>query len=346
MTRLSKPKQEKRRSIERQLVATLRDKLDALANAQLKEDTNFGKNGNRIVNEYTKQHKKTSKASSVGLKNEIHLLLTACGLHPHEDKEDTVPTTREEKWMIHLDWDGQFRRPDDTDFSEGYVRSKQIACEQQNTFDDEPSFKQSLKEYNLELSPTWQKMAKLQGFASCKGKIYQQLARMKIDPKVLPNLNFFDYSEMLYLWQKEHKKQAFECSRSKNFKMFEACYGNEFTRVMTTLKYKPDFIKKVRENMRNGCGDAILNFHHYHNIFRCQEMDDPSKVNDFSNTILTFVHPHHRTFHFGNGYDIHDDIVFFGGYDPIYQIKRNLERERQYLTNPTLFMAKNAKHNR
>ena len=98
--------------------------------------------------------------------------------------------------------------------------------------------------------------------------------------------------------------------------------------------------------MRNGCGDPILNFHHYHNIFRCQEMDDPSKVNAFSNTVLTFVHPHHRTFHFGNGYDIPDDVVFFGGYDPIYQIKRNPERERQYLTNPTLFMAKNAKHNR
>ena len=347
MEKLSKAKLDKRCSLERQLVAALRDKLDALANAQLKEDNPPGKNGNREANEYTKnQHKKTSRHSSEQIKKEIHLLLTACGVTAHIDNPQTPLTTREDKWMIHLDWDGQFRRPDDTDYSASYANARHTILEQQNLDDGSWEALYNFKDYDLDASPAWQKMSKFQSFASSKNKVRYQLAKMNIPPNVVASMNFFDFSEVMYLWQKENKKNIFECSRSKNLKMFEACYGDEFSKILTALRYKPEYIQRVRENMKQCIGDPLLNFHHYQNIFRCQEMDNPNDVNAFSNTILTFVHPHHRSFHFANGYDPNENIVFFGGFDPIYQIKHNKEREQQYLNNINQIVKKNATNNR
>ena len=51
--------------------------------------------------------------------------------------------------------------------------------------------------------------------------------------------------------------------------------------------------------------------------------------------VLTFYMPYHRSFHYPNNMDVNKDIVFFGGYGPLLQIKHNIERERQYiLQNP------------
>ena len=98
--------------------------------------------------------------------------------------------------------------------------------------------------------------------------------------------------------------------------------------------------------MRKGICDPLLNFHHKNNIFRCKEMPDFHKANNFSNTMLTFVHPHHRLLHFRNGYDFKNDLAFFGGFDPIFQIKRDPEREREYLNNPNKFIKKHAEHSK
>ena len=164
--------------------------------------------------------------------------------------------------------------------------------------------------------------------------------------EIIPKMNFFDFSEILYYLQRDRKGPPFECSRSKNLKMFEACYGFEFEQSMRKRHYKPEYIKTVRQNMRKGICDPLLNFHHKNNIFRCKEMPDFHMANDFSNTMLTFVHPHHRLLHFRNGYDIKDDLAFFGGFDPLFQIKRDPEREREYLNNPKKFIKTNAEYSK
>ncbi len=351
MSNLSKAKIDHRRNMEKSLVAALHDKIDALANAQLKEDKEDKKSDYKIVKEYTKIHKKkkTSKRSIEQLKKEIHLILIACDLYPHKKNTTAQETTREEKWMIHLDWDGIFRKPDDTDFSVAYARNRQLACENmymQN--DDAPVIMPTYapNEYDLEQSPAWQMMSKFETFASCHGKICNQMASMAIPPEIVPTMNFFDFSEVLYLWQKERKTKAFECSRSKNLKMFEACYGEKFEKILTMLRYKPQFIQKVREDMRRGLCDPLFNFHHKDNIYRIRECKEPHEANLFPNTVLTFVHPHHRCLHLGNGYDLHDDLAFFGGFDPLFQVKRDPEREREYLISPKKFIKKNAEISR
>ena len=350
MPSMSKAKLEHRRNMEKMLVATLHDKIDALASAQLKEDKEDKKSDYKIVNEYTKHNKKkkTSKHSIEQLRKEIHLLLVACELYPHKTNPTAPETTREEKWMIHLDWEGLFRKPDDTDFSAAYARHRHLACESIYMQSDDPVTMPTCSpdEYDLEKSPAWQKMRKFENFASCRGKICNQMATLGVPPEIVPTMNFFDFSEVLYLWQKERKTKSFECSRSKNLKMFEACYGDDFEKILTMLRYKPQYINKVREDMRKGLCDPLLNFHHKTNVYRIRECKEPHEANLFANTMLTFVHPHHRCLHFGNGYDLHDDLAFFGGFDPLFQIKRDPEREREYLNNPKKFMKKNAGNNR
>ncbi len=62
--------------------------------------------------------------------------------------------------------------------------------------------------------------------------------------------------------------------------------------------------------------------------------------------LLTFVEPHHRVLHFGKGYDVRPGLVFFGGYDPLYQIRRSPERERTYLQTKMMSAPFHAKHTR
>lgn len=375
MHRLSKSKLYEHLVAERRLVAAIRDKLNALANAQLKQDRQLGKNKDKVGNEYTSAVRKRTKPKSIShLKNEIHLFLASVNIHPHFPEKEVPLASREESWLIRLDWDGQFRKPADTDYSEAYVQARQIAGEQRNQADGAAVHFPSQylpQDYHLEHSPIWQFMRRFDSYAANRRHICEQLSVQNIPPTVVRSMNFFDFSEVLYNWSKSRQKRPFEPARSRNFKMFEACYGEDFARIMTMLRYKPEYIAEVREKMRRGSCDGIItadntpedlnnsrpknghdgcdgmfNFHHKINVSRFKELDEPQSINDFSNMLLTFVHPHHRVLHFGQGYDVPSDLVFFGGYDKLYQIKRNPERERQYLQSKTLTAAANAKRSR
>lgn len=335
MHRLSKNKRCEHYNVERRFVETLRDKLDALANAQLKEDRPIGKNKskNKSADKQDKGKKRTQPKSINYLKTEVHLLLNSVDIHPHNSPNNAPLANREESWLIRLDWDGMFHKPADTDFSEAYARARQEAAEnQEREGGDSSPNRYNAKDYQLNQSPSWQFMSKFENYASCRHKICTQLAKQNIPPTVVPQMNFFDFSEVLYNWSKEHQTKPFECSRSKNLKMFAACYGEEFSRIMSMLHYSHEYITRTKDKMRQGVCDPLLNFHHQTNVSRFKELDNTSTINDFSNMLLTFVQPHHRVLHFGNGYDAPKGLVFFGGYDPIYQIKRDPERELQYLS--------------
>ncbi len=124
MPYLSKSKLPERLNAERHLVEAIRDKLDALANAQLKQDRPIGKR------KQDTQPKRTKPKSITHLKNEIHLFLASVNIHPHRPEVEVEKANREESWLIRLDWDGKFHMPADTDYSEAYARSRQIISEQ------------------------------------------------------------------------------------------------------------------------------------------------------------------------------------------------------------------------
>lgn len=335
MHRLSKSRRCEHYNVERRFVEALRDKLGALANAQLKDDRQIGKNKskNKSSDKQDKRKKRTQPKSIGQLKTEVHLLLNSVDIHPHQSPDGVSLANREESWLIRLDWDGMFHRPADTDYSEAYARARQEAAENQELGNTDLSLgKYDIQDYQLNQSPAWQFMSKFENYAGCRRKICSQLAKQNIPPTVVPHMNFFDFSEVLYNWSKEHQTKPFESTRSKNLKMFDACYGEEFSRVMSMLHYSPEYISRTREKMRQGICDPLLNFHHQTNVSRFKELDDTSTINDFSNMLLTFVQPHHRVLHFGNGYDVPKGIIFFGGYDQLYQVRRDPERELQYLS--------------
>lgn len=341
MPYLSKSKLPERLNAERHLVEAIRDKLDALANAQLKQDRPIGKR------KQDTQPKRTKPKSITHLKNEIHLFLASVNIHPHRPEVEVEKANREESWLIRLDWDGKFHMPADTDYSEAYARSRQIISEQENQADGtESPLLYKPEDYLLYQSPSWLFMRRFSNYQRCQPYIQEQLALQNIPPEIVGQMNFFDFAEVLYNWSKRRQTQPFESQRSQNFKMFDACYGKEFEQVMRMLNYKPEYIEEVRQKMQRGNCDAALNFHHKTNVSNFKELEKPYQINQFANTMLTFVQPHHRTFHFGNGYDADSNIVFFGGYDKLYQIQRDPERERQYLQSNQQLMIRHADRSR
>lgn len=233
--------------------------------------------------------------------------------------------------MIRFDFDGIMHRPRTTDFSECYLRHKQLNVENMIFEDDAipPLF--SPADYDLNASPAWNKMKNFANYRQLRKRICRQLAENNIPPPIVSEMNYYDFVDIIIDIAKKSNSRPFEASRSKHLKMFAACYGQEFTEIMTTLRVKPQVTQSILANMRKGCCCELLDLHHKTNVTNFKELNNPYEINNFSNIVLTFIHPHHRSLHFGNGYDIDKDIVFFGGYDPAFQIRRNPQRELEYL---------------
>lgn len=91
--------------IERKLVATIRDKLDAISNAQLKiiKDNPPGPDESKPS--------RTSRKSVERLKTEVALLLKSTGLRPFVPTPGIPDATKEEKLICRLDFDAYFSFP-------------------------------------------------------------------------------------------------------------------------------------------------------------------------------------------------------------------------------------------
>lgn len=330
MHKLSKAKLDYRFAEERNFVEELCNRLDLLAGHIIDEDRQSGKSKNKCANEYTKKHVKVRRVEN--LKDEIRLSLESVYISPHRVNKQLALATREESWLIRLDWDGNYKKPYDDDYSPTYAKYRQLNREYRHlNTEDEVVQGYDASDYRLDRSPAWRFMRKFPNYAANKKRICMQLAARNIPPSAVAKMNFFDFSDILYSWAREHQIKPFESARSRNFKMFEACYGDEFEKIMKLLHYKPEYIATLRDKMQHGSCDALFSFHHKTNVARFRELDEPEKINDFSNMLLAPTYPHHRVLHFENGYDVKEDIVFMGGFDPLFQIKRDPEREREYL---------------
>jgi len=325
---------DKRLLTERRVVAAIRDKMDALAHAQFlkkrkspNQDQKKGCDNGLSKTELRKLRK--SKANY--LKSEIDLLLRSLGLTPHQHDSSIPKATAEESLMIRFDFDGIMHRPRTGDFSESYLRHKQLNVENFIYEDDALVSFFSATDYQLSDSPAWNKMKKFANFRQLRKRICRQLAESNIPPSIVSEMNYYDFVDIIIDISKKSGSRPFESSRSKHLKMFAACYGQEFTEIMTALRVKPQVTRSILSNMRKGICGELLDLHHKTNVTNFHELENPYTINDFSNMLLTFIHPHHRSLHFGNGYDINQDIIFFGGYDPAFQIVRDPQREMTYL---------------
>lgn len=342
---MSKAQNDKRLSTERVLVAAIRNKMDALANAQFfKNRSNSAKSRNR--GEYQKlssaEKRLVRRIKVQQLKTEIHLLLYANGFRPHIRDPQIPRATTEESLAIRFDFDGILHRPDSTLLSAPYANARQIYQEALNNGDTPLPPEYNPGDYRLDDSPVWRKLKLFDNFRQTRKKIINSLVHNRIPPEAVPTMNYYDFVDTLTDACKRTNTRPFEGSRSQNLKMFAHCYGEEFTQIMLSLRYKPDAVQQMLQQMRKGSSPNILDLHHKTNVTNFRELEHPEKINAFPNMLLTFIHPHHRSLHFDKGYDIDKDIVFFGGYDPAYQIRRNPEKERQYLISKGR-LPKNAK---
>ncbi len=319
---------------ERKVVAAIRDKMDALAHAQFlkrKKPSNPEQKKDRYNGLSKTELRKLRKTKADYLKSEIDLLLRSLGLQPHQHDPAIPKASADESMMIRFDFDGIMHRPRMTDFSESYLRHRQLNVENKIFEEDSIETPFSSSDYNLNDSPAWNKMKNFANFRQLRKRICRQLAGNNIPPSIISDMNYYDFVDIIIDIAKKSNNRPFEASRSKHLKMFAACYGQQFTEIMTALRVKPQITQSILTNMRKGCCGELLDLHHIKNVTNFHEMENPYEINNFSNMVLTFIHPHHRSLHFGKGYDIDENIVFFGGYDPAFQIRRNPQREMEYL---------------
>lgn len=312
--------------------SAIRDKLNALSNAQLKEN-NFSSKSKDYFSEPKKNAHKTSKKSSALLKQELNILLQSTGfLKPHVSSPEKLPPTREQKLMSRFDFDGMIIKPNDNDLSAAYSAAMKQRSDELYKIDGlyEPN-KYSPGDYNLNEIPIWQEMKKFDTISTLGKRLRIQMAKQDIPPQILGEMNYFDLMHLALNHLRETKTPPFESARSRNFKMFAACYREEFSSIMNLLGYKSQYTANLLKKMSQGSCDDILHFHHNPNIQHCTEKGDISQTSHFSRMVLTFYMPYHRSFHYPVNMDVDPGIVFFGGYGSVLQIRHNLERERQYI---------------
>ncbi len=321
---------------EKRFVASISDKMEAFSHAL------FVKRASTLIDgRPPKKYQGVSKAEirklrrhkAEDVKKEIDSLLRSVGLTPHIHNPEIPLASREQRLAVHFDFYGSSPRNKETfELSESYLAAKQKNLNKLAQREGIAVFRlYEIEEYRLNDSPVWQELRKFPNFKKMGSKIVNQLQKNNIPPEIVPTMNYYDFVDAMLMHAKETKQKPFEGSRSKNLKMFAACYGEEFSKIMVSLHYKQKHVTQMLDQMRTGKCPNIFDLHHKHNITFMNELDKPEEINKFPNMLLTFIHPHHRSLHFQRSYEVDKDVIFFGGYHAAYQIRRDIQRENTYL---------------
>lgn len=131
-------------------------------------------------------------------RNDIHNLITSWGLKYIENYQH-YPLSRDEKHIIRMDYYGTIGKPDNTPtrchFSSEYAQ-----------FVNHP-YREKLprQNYNLSFSPCWKIFRQFKRFRQIEPQLIEQLQAMDIPPALLPKMNAYDFSDVLY---ERFKKQT------------------------------------------------------------------------------------------------------------------------------------------
>ena len=280
--------------------------------------------------------KKTSKRNVEGLKRELKLMLSFYGIGtPHITPPDQPPLSKEQISMIDIDFDGLYFTPAPDDLSATYRAFKESNQNFEITHFNKPY------EYDLNEVPCWADMKKFNSFRVMSRPICSQLAQINYPLDKLNQLTYVDMLDMIASHNKAYPEHHMPNQRTRFLKMFAACYYEEFLEKMSllgeekeskdllTYVYYLDRSEKCPQDLRYIM--SLYTVHHGKNRKNANELEDYSKVNDFSNLFLCKDMPHHKILHTPYEIDINRNIVFFGSFLQEFQIIRNPEKERQYL---------------
>ena len=286
--------------------------------------------------------KKISQKNLEGLKRELKLLIAFYGIGtPHRELTEQPKLSREQIAIMDIDFEGLYFTPAPETLSEKYAALKNQLSPDSLHYPYSPS------EYELNKVPIWSEMKKFNSFRAMYRPICRQLAKTGYPPEDLKNLDLSDMLDLIARHNRENSAHRMQNQRTRFLKMFATCYGEEFIEKMSMLgkeKTARDFMTYIDylDKPKQKCPPEVrytaemFNIHHVKNRKYAEELDDYSKINDFSNLALCFVFPHHKILHTPCEIDLNPNIIFFGSFLNEFQITRNPQKERQYLQNLSL----------
>lgn len=286
--------------------------------------------------------KKISQKNLEGLKRELKLLIAFYGIGtPHRELTEQPKLSREQIAIMDIDFEGLYFTPAANTLSKKYAAIKNLLSP------DSLQYLYSPSDYDLNDVPIWSEMKKFNSFQAMYRPVCRQLAQIGYPPGDLKDLNLSDMLDLIARHNRENPARRMQNQRSRFLKMFAACYGKEFIEKMSMLgKEKTawdfmtyiDYLDKPKQKWSPEvrCIGEMFNIHHVKNRKYAEELDDYSKINDFSNLALCFVFPHHKILHTPCEIDLNPNIIFFGSFLNEFQITRNPQKERRYLQNLAL----------
>lgn len=183
------------------------------------------------------------------IREEIKTLIRTWGLTYVDDLEH-YPLSREEKHIIRMDFYGSInqteKNPPRTNLSERYLQ-----------FINTPQFHQAelpSQDYDLDASPTWQLFRQFPRFQKIESELKEQMQKMRIPAELLPALNAYDFSDILYNYYKEDenspKAHLFLGARKSFIKEFIRHNETAFRKYLTQTNVDKRYIDALVDEMK------------------------------------------------------------------------------------------------
>ena len=183
------------------------------------------------------------------IREEIKTLIRTWGLTYVDDLEH-YPLSREEKHIIRMDFYGSINQtekvPPRTNLSERYLQFINAPQTQQAELPPQ--------DYNLDASPTWQLFRQFPRFQKIESELKEQMQKMRIPAELLPALNAYDFSDILYNYYKEDenspKAHLFLGARKSFIKDFIRHNETAFRKYLTQINVDQRYIDALVDEMK------------------------------------------------------------------------------------------------
>ena len=181
------------------------------------------------------------------IREEIKTLIRTWGL-TYVDDLAHYPLSREEKHIIRMDFYGSInqteKKPPRTNLSEKYLKFINTPNQTEHPPQD----------YDLNTSPTWQLFRQFPRFQKIESELKEQMQKMRIPAELLPALNAYDFSDILYNYYKEDenspKAYLFLGARKSFIKDFIRHNENTFRKYLTQINVDNRYIDVLVDEMK------------------------------------------------------------------------------------------------